>query len=143
MSNSIPYTDEYLARVLGMTRTIAVVGLESSPERASYQVAAYLQEQGYTIIPVNPTETEVLGQQAYPDLKSIPAPVDMVDIFRRTEFIPAHVDEAIAVGARVVWMQLNLLHEEAAARAEAAGLAVVMDRCAECEVKRLKGAGKL
>jgi predicted CoA-binding protein len=143
MSNSIPYTDDYLTGILSHTKTIAVVGLDSSPERTSYKVAKVLQEHGYTIIPVNPVETEVLGQKAYPNLAAIPVPVDMVDIFRRTEFIPAHVDEAIAIGAKTVWMQLDLLHEEAATKAETAGLAVVMDRCAECEVRRLTEAGRL
>ena len=143
MADSIPYADEHLAQILRDTKTIAVVGLESNPERPPYHVAEYLQQQGYTIFPVNPMETEVLGRKAYPNLDAIPAPIDMVNIFRRIEFIPAHVDEAIAIGAKFVWMQTNLIHEEAAAKAEAAGLTVIMDRCSHCELRRLKAEGAL
>jgi predicted CoA-binding protein len=109
------------------SKTIAVVGLSDNPDRASYGVARYLQEQGYRIIPVNPMVSEVLGERSYPDLKSVPEPIDMVDIFRRSELVPPVVDEAIEVGARYIWMQDGVVHPEAAARAEAAGIPVVMD----------------
>jgi predicted CoA-binding protein len=109
------------------SKTIAVVGLSDNPERASYGVARYLQAQGYRIIPVNPMVSEVLGERSYPDLKSVPEPIDMVDIFRRSELVPPVVDEAIEVGVRYIWMQDGVIHPEAAARAEAAGIPVVMD----------------
>ena len=109
------------------SKTIAVVGLSDNPERASYGVARYLQAQGYRIIPVNPMVSEVLGERSYPDLKSVPEPIDMVDIFRRSELVPTVVDEAIEVGVRYIWMQDGVIHPEAAARAEAAGIPVVMD----------------
>lgn len=109
------------------SKTIAVVGLSDNPERASYGVAKYLQAQGYRIIPVNPMVSEVLGERSYPDLKSVPEPIDMVDIFRRSELVPPVVDEAIEVGVRYIWMQDGVIHPEAAARAEAAGIPVVMD----------------
>jgi predicted CoA-binding protein len=109
------------------SRTIAVVGLSDNPERASYGVAKYLQAQGYRIIPVNPMVGEVLGERSYPDLKSVPEPIDMVDIFRRSELVPPVVDEAIEVGVRYIWMQDGVIHPEAAARAEAAGIPVVMN----------------
>lgn len=143
MADSIPYSDEDLARIFKQAKTIAVVGLDSSPERASNEVARYLLSHGYTIIPVHPREAEVLGQKAYPDLASVPVPIDVVDLFRRVEFIPAHVDEAIAVDAKVVWMQDELIHEEAASKAEAAGLTVVMDTCMLRQHRRLKAEGNL
>jgi predicted CoA-binding protein len=109
------------------SKTIAVVGLSDNPERASFGVARYLQAQGYRIIPVNPMVSEVLGEKSYPDLKSVPETIDMVDIFRRSELVPPVVDEAIEVGAKYVWMQDGVIHPEAAAKAEAAGIPVVMD----------------
>lgn len=109
------------------SKTIAVVGLSDNPERASYGVARYLQAQGYRIIPVNPMISEVLGETSYPDLKSVPVPIDMVDIFRRSQLVPPVVDEAIEVGVRYIWMQDGVIHPEAAARAEAAGIPVVMN----------------
>ncbi|MDR7554746.1 MAG: CoA-binding protein [Armatimonadota bacterium] len=120
---------EALAAILRATRTIAVVGLSDRPERPSHAVARYLQEAGYRIVPVNPRLTEVLGERAYPSLRDVPEPVDVVLIFRRSAFVPPIVDDAIAIGARVVWMQPGVVHEEAAARARAAGLEVVMDTC--------------
>jgi len=111
------------------TRTIAVVGLSDNPNRPSYQVAEFLQSQGYRIIPVNPALTAVLGEKAYPDLKAVPMPIDMVDIFRKSEAVPAIVADAIAIGAKSVWMQEGVVHHEAAEQARAAGLAVVMDKC--------------
>lgn len=115
--------------VLRRTRVIAVVGLSSDPFRPSHGVSDYMQRQGYRIIPVNPNEDQVLGQKAYPDLSSIPEPVEMVNIFRRPEFVPAIVDEAIRIGAKSIWMQEGVVHQEAAATAAAAGLDVVMDQC--------------
>ena len=109
------------------SKTIAVVGLSDNPERASFGVARYLQAQGYRIIPVNPMISEVLGEKSYPDLKSVPEAIDMVDIFRRSELVPPVVDEAIEVGAKYVWMQDGVIHPESAAKAEAAGIPVVMD----------------
>jgi len=109
------------------SKTIAVVGLSDNPERASFGVAKYLQAQGYRIIPVNPMVSEVLGEKSYPDLKSVPETIDMVDIFRRSELVPPVVDEAIEVGAKYVWMQDGVIHPESAAKAEAAGIPVVMD----------------
>jgi uncharacterized protein len=118
-----------ISDILHSCRTIAVVGLSGKRYRPSYGVAEYLKRVGYRIIPVNPHETEVLGERAYPDLESIPGPVDMVDIFRRSEFVPEIVEAAIRIGAKAVWMQEGVVHESAAQRAEEAGLAVVMDRC--------------
>jgi uncharacterized protein len=115
--------------ILESVRTIAVVGLSSKRYRPSYGVAEYLKLSGYRIIPVNPEETEVLGEKCYPDLDSVPGEIDVVDIFRRSEFVPEIVEAAIRKGAKVVWMQEGVIHEEAASRAREAGLAVVMDRC--------------
>jgi uncharacterized protein len=124
-------------RVLTDHRTWAVVGLSENPARASYRVAAFLQSRGFRIIPVNPIAAQILGEIAYPDLASIPIPIDVVDIFRRSSRAGVHVDEAIAVGAKAVWLQLDVIDEEAAARAQAAGLDVIMDRCPAIELPRL------
>lgn len=129
--------DEQMAESFRTARTVAVVGLSSSRGRASYGVAQYLQSAGYRIIPVNPNETEVLGEKAYASLDAVPDKIDMVDVFRRSEFVPEIVDAAIRVGARSVWLQEGVVHEEAAARARAAGLIVVMDRCTLKEHRRL------
>jgi predicted CoA-binding protein len=118
-------------------RTWAVVGCSPSPSRDSHRIAALLQRRGHRVIPVNPECDEVLGERAYPSLKDIPEPVDVVDIFRRSDAAGAHVDEAIEVGARAVWLQLGVIDEEAADRARAAGLEVVMDRCPAIEIPRL------
>jgi uncharacterized protein len=126
-----------VSEILHSCRVIAVVGLSAKRFRPSYGVAEYLQRAGYKIIPVNPLETEVLGEQAYPDLDSIPGPVDMVDIFRRSEFVPEIVEAAIRKGAKAIWMQEGVVHEAAAERAEEAGLAVVMDRCILKDHRRL------
>ena len=123
--------------VLRSARTIAVVGLSSKRYRPSHGVAEYMQSSGYRIIPVNPFETEVLGEQAYPELDRVPGTVDIVDIFRRSEFVPEIVEAAIRIGARAIWMQEGVVHEEAAAKARAAGLEVVMDRCILKEHRRL------
>ena len=118
-----------IAQLLKSARTIAVVGLSSSKMRPSHGVAEYLQRAGYKIIPVNPNETEVLDERAVARLEDIREKVDIVDIFRRSEFVPQIVESAIAIGAKAVWMQEGVIHEAAAERARAAGLIVVMDRC--------------
>jgi predicted CoA-binding protein len=130
-------SDSARALLLRATRTIAVVGLSDKPGRDSYRVARYLQAQGYTIIPVNPTVESVLDQRSYPDLASIGKPVDMVNVFRRPEFMPAIVEAAIAARARAVWMQFDTAHAGAAAVAASAGLDVVIDRCIMVEHRRL------
>lgn len=119
-------------------KTIAVVGISDNPEKPSNFVAKFLEEHGYKIIPVNPNLTEWEGKKCYPDLLSIPEKVDVVDIFRRPEAIPPIVDEAIAIKAKVVWMQEGIVNEEAAAKAREAGLEVVMDRCMKKEYIKLK-----
>jgi len=126
-----------IASVLRSARTIAVVGLSSKRYRPSHGVAEYMQSSGYRIIPVNPFETEVLGEKTYPELDRVPETVDIVDIFRRSEFVPEIVEAAIRIGARAIWMQEGVVHEEAAAKARAAGLEVVMDRCILKEHRRL------
>jgi predicted CoA-binding protein len=127
-----------IADVLRSARTIAVVGLSKRRTRPAYGVAEYLKHVGYKIIPVNPLEQEVLGETAYPDLDSVPERIDIVDIFRRSEYVPDIVDAAIRVGARCVWMQEGVIHHEAAAKARAAGLVVVMDRCTLKEHRHLE-----
>lgn len=124
--------------ILNSSRVVAVVGLSPKPERPSYRVANYLKEQGYKIIPVNPSAREILGEACYPDLISILEPVDVVDIFRRSEDVPGIVEEAIKIGAKVVWMQEEVINEEAAERARDAGLVVVMDKCMRKEHQKLK-----
>jgi len=131
-----------IGSVLRSARTIAVVGLSSKRFRPSFGVAEYMQSSGYRIIPVNPFETEVLGEKAYPELDRVPGAIDIVDIFRRSEFVPDIVDAAIRIGARAIWMQEGVVHEEAAARARAAGLEVVMDRCILKEHRRLPVSSK-
>jgi uncharacterized protein len=122
-------SDETISKILDETKTIAVVGLSSSPLRPSYSVSRYMQSQGYRIIPVNPNETSVLGETAYATLDDVPDKIDLVDIFRRSEEAGHHVDEAIRLGARSVWLQEEVIDEAAAKRALGAGLGVVMDRC--------------
>lgn len=128
-------TDELIRRLLTSQGTWAVVGCSPKPDRPSHEIAAFLQELGMSIVPVNPKIEEVLGERAYPDLASVPEPIDVVDIFRRNP--GTHVDEAIAVGAKIVWMQLGVIDEAAATRARAAGLEVVMDRCPKIESRRM------
>ncbi|VVB87302.1 CoA binding domain protein [uncultured archaeon] len=118
-------------------RNIAVVGISDDPERPSHYVAGFLAAHGYNIIPVNPKLTIWEGKKCYPDLPSIPEKVDVVDIFRRPEAVPPIVDEAIAIKAKVVWMQEGIVNEEAAAKARAAGIEVVMDKCMMKEYKKL------
>ncbi len=123
-------------KILETARTIAVVGISSQPLKPSYYVSAYMQSAGYRIIPVNPAETVVLGEKAYASLDEIQEPVDIVNIFRLPKFVPEIVDAAIRIGAKCVWMQLGIVHEEAAAKARGAGLEVVMDRCIMVEHRR-------
>jgi predicted CoA-binding protein len=122
-----------IADILKTCRIVAVVGLSPKPDRASHQVAQYLKKHGYRIVPVRPGCSEILGEKCYDNLKDIPFPVEVVDIFRSVEAIPAIVDEAIAIGAKVVWMQLGLTEPNSASKAEAAGVQVVMDRCMKIE----------
>ena len=128
---------EEIRDILRSARTIAVVGLSDDPSRPSHGVAAYLQAQGYRIIPVNPGVREVLGEKAHARLEDVPEKIDVVDVFRRPEHVPAIVDAAIAIGAKVVWLQDGVVHEAAAAKARAAGLRVVMDRCMLRDHRRL------
>ena len=122
--------------ILMSSRVIAVIGLSNHNWRPSYQVSAYMQAAGYRIIPVNPNETEVLGERAYARLEDVPEKIDVVDVFRRSEFVPPLVESAIEIGAKAVWMQEGVIHEEAARRAREAGLRVVMDRCILKEHRR-------
>lgn len=122
-------SDRDLARLLASASTIAVVGASSNPDRSSHGIMRRLLQLGYTVIPVNPNETDVLGQKAYPSLSSIPVPIDIVDVFRRAEYTPAIADEAVAAHAKALWLQQGVRNEDAAARAEAGGLTVVMDAC--------------
>jgi predicted CoA-binding protein len=132
-------TDKEMKDILLSTRTIASVGLSSNQEKESYWIVSYLKEQGYQIIPVNPTADEILGEKAYPDLESIPEPIDVVQVFRRSEDVPQVVDAAIKAGAKVVWMQEGIVNEEAAQKAREAGLQVVMDACMRMTHRRLIG----
>jgi len=128
-----------LKRILTENKTIAVAGLSAKWNRPSHFAAKYMKEHGYKIIPVNPAYEEILGERCYPSLLDIPEPVDIVDIFRHPKDIPPIVEDAIKIGAKVVWMQLTVEHEEAAKRAREAGLEVVMNRCVKIEHGRLFG----
>jgi predicted CoA-binding protein len=130
-------SDQQIKDLLQKAHTIAVVGLSSSRLRASYGVSQYMQSAGYRIIPVNPNEREVLGEKSYPRLEDVPEKIDVVDVFRRSEFVPEIVDAAIRVGARAIWMQEGVVNEAAAQRARDAGLFVVMDACILREHRRL------
>lgn len=128
--------------ILTNARTVAVVGLSPDPSRDSHRVAAYLQEHGYRVIPVNPKEQSILGQKAYPDLASIPEPVDVVDVFRASEHVPPIAEAAVRLGAKALWLQKGVRHDEAACRAAEAGLAVVQDLCIKVEHYCLLGKRK-
>jgi uncharacterized protein len=136
-------TLQQLRPILADSKTIAVVGLSSDPQRPSHSVAAYLQQQGYRIIPVNPNISEALGEKAYASVRDIPVPVDVVDIFRRPEAVGPIVEDAIAKGAKVVWMQVGVIDDAAAARARAAGLTVVMDTCMRVTHQLLRARGEI
>lgn len=128
-----------LRRVLRESRTIAVVGLSADWYRPSYFAAKYMQEHGYRIIPVNPKYPEILGEKSYPSLSAIPVPIDLVDVFRKPADTPAIAEEAVAIGAKALWLQIGVINEAARQIAENAGLTVVMDRCVKIEYARLFG----
>jgi predicted CoA-binding protein len=130
-------SDEGIREVLNSTKTIALVGASPDPQRASHAVMHYMLDRGYHVIPVNPNEKEILGQKVVASLRDIREPVDMVDVFRRSEHVGTLCDEAIAIGAKSIWLQLGVIDEAAAGRAEAAGLKVVMDRCPAIDMPRL------
>jgi len=132
--------DDDIRYALEQTRTWAVVGCSPDPGRDSHRIAALLQRRGFRVIPVNPAASEILGERCYASVTEIGEPVDVVDVFRRSSEAGAHVDEAVEIGARVVWMQLGVIDEAAAARAREAGLRVVMDRCPAIELPRLSAA---
>ncbi|MCL6448930.1 MAG: CoA-binding protein [Armatimonadetes bacterium] len=132
--------DHEIKDLLARSKTIAVVGLSDKPERDSYRVAQYMQEKGYRIIPVNPRVKEVLGEKAYPSLAAVPGPVDIVNVFRRSEEAAGVVKEALALKPAAVWLQLGVISEEAAALARERGVPLVMDRCLKIEHGRLLGS---
>ncbi len=129
--------DTQLRELLAKARVIAVVGHSDKPHRTSYQIARYLRRAGYRVIPVNPTVNSIDGEPAYPTLADVPEPIDIVNVFRRSEHLPGIVEAAAAVGAKAVWAQLGVYHEAAARFAEEAGLLLVMDRCIKIEHRRL------
>lgn len=146
MSNACEFprqnaTSAEIRDILAGSRTLAIVGLSPNPHRDSHRVAAYLQQAGYRIIPVNPAAEAILGEKCYPDLRHVPEPVDVVDIFRKPEAVPGIVEDAIGIGARVVWMQDGIVHNAAADRARAAGLRVVMNKCLMREHRGLLQSG--
>jgi predicted CoA-binding protein len=131
-----PTSPEEIESILKETRTIAVVGLSNRPDRASYRVAAYMQQQGYRILPVNPAVEEVLGEKAYASLEEIPEPIDLVNVFRRPEHVPPLIDSAIAIAARGIWLQLGIVSNASLAKARQAGLRTVQNRCLMVEHRR-------
>ena len=137
--------DRDIARILQTTRRIALVGASHKPERPSHRVMQFLLAEGYQVFPVNPglAGQQLLGCQVYPDLAAVPDAIDMVEVFRQSHYLQALVDEAVAVGARTIWTQLGVVDTDAAARAEQAGLEVVMDRCPAIELPRIRAAGLL
>jgi uncharacterized protein len=132
-------SDKEMKEILLSAKTIASVGLSSNQEKESYWIVSYLKEQGYRIIPVNPTATEIMGEKVYPSLSAIPDKVDVVQVFRKSEDVPPVVDEAIKIGAKVVWMQEGISNEEAAKKVRDAGLQVVMNACMRATHRRLIG----
>lgn len=133
-----PPSADPILDILTKYKTIAVVGLSSNPMRPSYGVTEYMQSSGYHIVPVNPNETDVLGEPSYARLEEVPRKIEIVDVFRRPEEVPSVVDAAISVGAKVIWMQLGIANEPAAAKARSAGITVVMDACILVEHKKRK-----
>lgn len=136
---ALTYTDDHIRKILTSVRTIALVGASDNKERPSHEVMEFLLHRGYRIIPVNPrlAGQVILGETVYADLKSIPEPIDMAELFLNPSLVDGPVDEAIAIGVKVVWMQIGVVNEAAAAKAEAAGITVVMDRCPKQEIPRL------
>jgi predicted CoA-binding protein len=134
----MPTSDAEMRDLLTTSRTIAVVGHSDKPQRDSYRIAQYLREVGYRVYALNPTLSEIDGERVYPDLQSLPEPIDIVDVFRRSIFLPDIVEAAIAIRARAVWGQLGVSHTQAEARARAAGLIVVSNRCILVEHERLE-----
>ena len=132
-SDSLIGRSDMIQSILKNAKTIAVVGLSDKPHRDSYKVAAYMQQHGFRIIPVNPNLVEVLGETAYPDLLSIPCAVDIVNLFQNSTKVPPFVDDAIAIKAKAVWMQLGIVHQQASKKAQENGLDVVMDKCLKIE----------
>src|SRR5574339_965676 len=132
-------SDREMKDILLSTKTVASVGLSANQEKESYWIVSYLKDQGYRIIPVNPTADEILGEKAYPDLQSVPEKIDVVQVFRKSEDVPPVVDDAIKAGAKVVWMQEGIVNWDAADKARAAGLQVVMDTCMRVTHRRLIG----
>lgn len=130
-------SDQAIREVLGVPQTIAVVGCSPNPDRDSHRIAKLLQGKGHRVIPVNPGHEKILGEMCYGSLKEIPEKIDVVDIFRRSEHVSPIVDDAIEVGAKIVWMQLGVIDERAAVKAQQAGMLVVMDRCPAIEYRRL------
>ncbi len=130
-------SDPEIYDILATPKTIAVIGCSPDPDRDSHQIAALLKARGHTVVPVNPNCREILGQRCYASLSDIPEPVDMVDVFRRSEFVAQVADEAIAGRASILWLQLDVIDEAAARKARQAGLTVVMDRCPAIEYRRL------
>jgi predicted CoA-binding protein len=131
--------DQMMKDILVSAKTIASVGLSSNQQKESYWIVSYLRDQGYRIIPVNPTADEILGEKAYPDLESVPEKIDVVQVFRKPEDVPPVVDSAIKIGAKAIWMQEGIVNEEAAQKARQAGLQVVMDACMRVTHRRLIG----
>lgn len=131
------HTDSELRALLRRSRTIAVVGMSDNPDRPSHYVAEFMRERGYTIVPVNPRHEEVAGMRCYPDLHAVPVPIDIVNVFRRAPDVPPVAEDAVAVGAKALWIQLGILSPTAVRIAEAAGLDTVMDLCIKVEYARL------
>jgi uncharacterized protein len=130
-------SDVTIREILATPRTIAVVGCSPDPDRDSYRIAALLKAKGHKVIPVNPSCREILGERCFANVRDIPEPVEMVDVFRRPQFVDQIADEAIAAGAKILWLQLEVINEPAARKAQDAGLTVVMDRCPAIEYRRL------
>lgn len=130
-------SDDSIRTILATPKIIAVVGCSPDPDRDSHRIAALLQAKGHRVIPVNPTSKEILGERCYASVREIPEKVDMVDVFRRPEFVDTIADDAIAVGAKILWLQLDVINESAARKAQQAGITVVMDRCPAIEYRRL------
>jgi predicted CoA-binding protein len=139
---SLYQDEETIQRIVRSARVVAVVGLSPHPHRPSHEVARYLQRQGLRVVPVNPNINETLGERSYPSLRDIPFPVDVVDVFRRSTAVPAIAEDAVAIGATALWLQLGVINREGAEIARRAGLEIVMDRCLKVEWMRLGAAAR-